>query len=42
MADEEAKDGVAVQFDREAECCKERRVENQSNRKTIRPVFQPE
>ena len=41
MADEEAKDGATVEFDGEAECRKEGRVENQSNRKTIRPIFQP-
>ena len=37
MADEEAKDGTVVEFDGEAECGKEGRVENWSNQKTIRP-----
>ena len=42
VADEEAKDGAAVEFDGEAACGKEGRVENRSNRKMIRSVFRPE
>ena len=41
MADEEAKDKAAVELDGEAACGKEGRVENRSNRKTIRRGFQP-
>ena len=42
MAEEEVKDGAAVEFDGEAAFDKEGRVENRSNWKTIRPVFRPE
>ena len=42
MANEEAKDGAMVEFDGEAACGKEGRVENWSNRKTIRSGFRPE
>ena len=41
VADEEAKDKAAVELDGEAACGKEGRVENRSNRKTIRPGFRP-
>ena len=42
VADEEAKDRAVVELDGEAACGKEGRVENRSNRKTIRPRFRPE
>ena len=42
VAEEEAKDGVAVEFDGEAACGKEGRVDNQSNRKMIWSGFRPE
>ena len=42
MADVEAKDEAAVEFDGEVACGKEGRVENRLNRKTIRPGFRPE
>ena len=39
VADEEAKDGAAVEFDGELGCGNEGRVENRSTRKMIRLIF---
>ena len=41
VADEEAKDGAAIEFDGEAECGEETRAENRSSWKMIRPIFRP-
>ena len=42
MADEDAKDGAAVELDGEAAYGKEGRVKNRSNWKKIQPGFLPE
>ena len=42
MADEEAKDGAAVEFDGEAKYRGETRAKNRSNRKMTRPIYRPE
>ena len=39
VADEDAKDGAAVEFDGELGCGNEGRVENRSTRKMIRLIF---
>ena len=42
VADEEAKDGVVVEFDGEAKSGEETRAENRSKRKMIQPIFRLE
>ena len=42
VANEEAKDGAAVEFDGEAKYRGETRAKNRSNRKMTRPIYRPE